>query len=72
MRKGSEGLGKQVLKSSKKHTARPEDSKGKFSYGESVETPCPQAGKTQLLYTIEALVHFLANKRLCTRYQVSN
>lgn len=67
MGRGSEWLGKQVYKSLRKLTARPENSKGKFSYGKPEETLCPQAGETQLLYTLEALVHFLANKRLCTR-----
>lgn len=38
MGRGSEWLGKQVQKSLRKHTTRPEDSKGKFSYGEPEET----------------------------------
>lgn len=60
--RGAEWLGKQVHKSLRKRIARPEDSKGKSSYGDPEETLCPQAGEVQLLYILEELPHFLVDK----------
>lgn len=69
--RGAEWLGKQVHKSLWKRIARPEDSKGKSSYGDPEETLCPQAGEVQLLYTLEALPHFLVDKHTVHQLQIA-